>query len=293
MKPAILETSLPYPKRSGKVRDVYDLGDKLLIIATDRISAYDVVMPDGIPAKGKILTALSVFWFRKFPSFENHLISTRPEVDKKYEEQVQGRSMLVKKANVVSIECVARGYLAGSGWKEYQKSQTVCGIRLPPGLIQCDKLPEPIFTPATKEESGHDINISFEEMTERVGRELAVELKKRTLSLYSRAADYAASRGVIIADTKFEFGKLPDGKLILIDEVLTPDSSRFWPMEDYKPGLDQPSFDKQYLRNWLEKQAWDKTPPAPRLPPDLIDGTRERYLDAYRLLTGSGFGEME
>jgi len=280
MRPAILETSLPYPKRSGKVRDVYDLGDKLLIIATDRISAYDVVMPDGIPAKGKILTALSVFWFRKFPSFENHLISTRPEVDKKYEEQVQGRSMLVKKANVVPIECVARGYLAGSGWKEYQKSQTVCGIRLPAGLIQCDKLPEPIFTPATKEESGHDINISFEEMTERVGRELAVELKKRTLSLYSRAADYAASRGVIIADTKFEFGKLPDGKLILIDEVLTPDSSRFWPMEDYKPGQDQPSFDKQYLRNWLEKQAWDKTPPAPRLPPDLIDGTRERYLDA-------------
>jgi len=291
MLDALLRSHLPFPVRRGKVRDVYDLGDKLLIVATDRISAYDVVMPNGIPDKGKILTALSLFWFEKYGrQFENHLLAARmkdfpPEL-RKFSDQLQGRSMLVKKATVVPIECVARGYLAGSGWKEYHRSHTVCGIPLPHGLHQCDKLPAPIFTPATKEESGHDINISFEEMVNRVGVETATQLRDRTLALYTTAATYAASRGVIIADTKFEFGQLPDGRLILIDEVLTPDSSRFWPADDYEPGHDQTSFDKQFVRNYLEAQPWNKTPPAPELPPEVVMGTRERYLQAYRKLTG-------
>jgi phosphoribosylaminoimidazole-succinocarboxamide synthase len=277
--------------RRGKVRDVYDVGDALLIVATDRISAYDCVMPNGIPDKGKILTALSLFWFQRFAGkFENHLIATEvaryPANLRPFAPQLEGRSMLVKKAKVIPIECVARGYLAGSGWKEYQASQTVCGIALPSGLRQCDKLPAPIFTPATKEESGHDINISFEEAARRVGPELAALLRDRTLSLYMQAADYAATHGVIIADTKFEFGQLPDGRVILIDEVLTPDSSRFWPADEYEPGHDQPSFDKQYVRNYLESQPWDKTPPAPRLPPEVVVGTRRRYLEAYERLTG-------
>lgn len=288
---ALMQSTLPLPVRRGKVRDVYDLGDSLLIVATDRISAYDVVMPNGIPGKGKMLTALSLFWFEKFGrQFENHLIAT--EVDKyppqvrAFRDQLEGRSMWVKKASVVPIECVARGYLAGSGWKEYQKTQTVCGIKLPAGLRQCDKLPSPIFTPATKEETGHDINIDFDEMVRRVGKDTATQLRDRTLALYTAAADYAAGRGVIIADTKFEFGQLPDGRMILIDEVLTPDSSRFWPADQYQPGKDQPSFDKQYVRNYLEAQPWDKTPPAPALPADVIDGTRKRYLEAYEKLTG-------
>jgi phosphoribosylaminoimidazole-succinocarboxamide synthase len=248
-------------------------------------------MPNGIPDKGKILTALSLFWFEKYGrQFENHLIAARlkdfPKELQKYAEQLQGRSMLVKKATVVPIECVARGYLAGSGWKEYHRSHTVCGIPLPHGLHQCDKLPAPIFTPATKEESGHDINISFDEMVRRVGLDVATQLRDRTIALYTTAATYAASRGVIIADTKFEFGQLPDGRLILIDEVLTPDSSRFWPADDYEPGHDQPSFDKQFVRNYLEAQPWDKTPPAPELPPEVVMGTRERYLQSYRKLTG-------
>jgi phosphoribosylaminoimidazole-succinocarboxamide synthase len=205
---------------------------------------------------------------------------------REFAPQIAGRSMLVKKAQVVPIECVARGYLAGSGWKEYQQTQSVCGVRLPPGLRQCDKLPQPIFTPATKEESGHDINVSFEEAARRVGAETAAMLRDRTLSLYTQAADYAAQRGVIIADTKFEFGRLPDGRLILIDEILTPDSSRFWPADQYQPGRDQPSFDKQFVRNWLERQPWNKTPPAPSLPPDVVEGTRRRYLEAYERLTG-------
>jgi phosphoribosylaminoimidazole-succinocarboxamide synthase len=290
MSAALLQSTLPFPVRRGKVRDVYDLGDKLLIVASDRISAFDCVMPNGIPNKGTILTALSLFWFEKFAGqFENHLLATElkdfPAKLQRFADQLRGRSMLVKKAAVVPIECVARGYLAGSGWKEYQTSQTVCGIKLPPGLRQCDKLPQPIFTPATKEESGHDINISFDEAAERVGKEVASTLRDRTLSLYSQAAAYAATHGVIIADTKFEFG-LFEGRHILIDEVLTPDSSRFWPADEYSPGHDQPSFDKQFVRNWLESQPWDKNPPAPPLPDEVIRGTRARYLGAYERLTG-------
>lgn len=286
-----MTSELPFPVRRGKVRDVYDLGEALLIVATDRISAYDVIMPNGIPDKGKILTALSLFWFEKFGDrFENHLIATElkkyPQALQKYGNQIEDRSMLVKKAEVIPIECVARGYLAGSGWKEYQKTQTVCGVMLPPGLRQCDKLPEAIFTPATKEESGHDINISFNETAERIGRDLAGMMRERTLSLYTKAAEYARAKGVIIADTKFEFGKLADGRVILIDEVLTPDSSRFWPADRYQPGRDQESFDKQFVRNYLEGQPWDKTPPAPRLPEEVVAGTRSRYLEAYEKLTG-------
>jgi len=287
-----LQSDLPFPVRRGKVRDVYDLGDALLIIATDRISAFDCIMPNGIPDKGKILTALSLFWFQRFAGrFEHHLLAADvkdyPADLQKYADQLTGRSMWVTKAQVVPIECVARGYLAGSGWKEYQKSQTVCGIKLPAGLKQCDRLPQPIFTPATKEESGHDINIPFEEMLKRLGEKVAGELKKRTLDLYGSAAEYALSRGIIIADTKFEFGELPDGKLILIDEVLTPDSSRFWPADQYQPGRDQPSFDKQFVRNYLETLDWNKLPPAPPLPPEVVAGTRQRYLEAYHQLTGN------
>ena len=291
MLEAFLRSNLPFPVRRGKVRDVYDLGDRLLIVATDRISAYDVVMPNGIPDKGKILTALSLFWFERYgKQFEHHLLTARfkdyPKELHKFEPQLRGRSMLVEKAQVVPIECVARGYLAGSGWKEYTRSHTVCGIPLPHGLHQCDKLPGPIFTPATKEEAGHDINIGYDEMVARVGADTAKELRDKTLALYASAAQYAAGRGVIIADTKFEFGRLPDGKLILIDEILTPDSSRFWPADDYEPGHDQTSFDKQFVRNWLEAQPWDKTPPAPALPEEVVQGTRRRYLEAYERLTG-------
>jgi phosphoribosylaminoimidazole-succinocarboxamide synthase len=291
MPQALLQSDLPFPVRRGKVRDVYDLGEPLLIVATDRISAFDCIMPNGIPDKGVILTALSLFWFERFASdFENHLIATDvaqyPTGLQPFAEQIWGRSMLVKKASVVPIECVARGYLAGSGWKEYQTSGKVCGVPLPPGLRQCDRLPEPIFTPATKEESGHDMNITFDEAAARVGESLASELRDRTLSLYALASDYALSRGIIIADTKFEFGLLPDGRVILVDEVLTPDSSRFWPLEGYAPGRDQPSFDKQFVRNYLEGLAWDKTPPAPELPEEVVHGTRKRYMDAYQRLTG-------
>jgi phosphoribosylaminoimidazole-succinocarboxamide synthase len=291
MTDALLHTDLPFPKRAGKVRDVYDLGDSLLIVATDRISAFDCIMPNGIPGKGKILTALSLFWFDLVKNeFENHLLSADvadfPAALAPFADVLRGRSMWVKKAQVVPIECVARGYLAGSGWKEYQQSQTVCGISLPRGLKQCQQLPEPIFTPATKEESGHDINISFDETAGRIGPDLAATLRDRTLRLYSRAAQHARSRGVIIADTKFEFGKLPDGRLIVVDEVLTPDSSRFWPAAGYEPGHDQPSYDKQFVRNWLEKQDWNKQPPAPALPRDVVEGTLARYREAYQKLTG-------
>ena len=294
MADALLNTDLPFPVRRGKVRDVYDLGDTLLIVATDRISAFDCVMPNGIPDKGRILTALSVFWFRRFAhQFENHLVPSDvrefPQGVRSLDPQIAARAMLVRKTRVVPIECVARGYLAGSGWKEYQQSQTVCGIRLPAGLRQCDKLPTPIFTPATKEESGHDVNIGFDETVARVGEGVATQLRDRTLSLYTQAAEYARTRGIIIADTKFEFGQLPDGKLILIDEMLTPDSSRFWPADQYEPGHDQPSFDKQFVRNWLESQPWDKRPPAPKLPDEVVVGTRQRYLEAYERLTGTKF----
>src|SRR5688572_11099069 len=291
MAPALLTTDLPFPVRRGKVRDVYDLGDRLLIVASDRISAFDVVMPNGIPDKGKILTHLSLFWFEKFGrQFEHHLITARlsemPKELQKHAEFLKGRAMLVKKAKVIPIECVARGYLAGSGWKEYQRTHTVCGVPLPPGLKHCSKIPAPIFTPATKEEHGHDINISFEEMVARVGPDVATQLRDKTLALYTSAAQYASAKGLIIADTKFEFGQLADGRIVLIDEVLTPDSSRFWPADDYEPGHDQPSYDKQFVRNYLEAQDWDKKPPAPVLPPEVVMGTRERYLQAYRKLTG-------
>jgi phosphoribosylaminoimidazole-succinocarboxamide synthase len=294
MTGVLLQSELPFPVRHGKVRDVYDLGDALLIVATDRISAFDCVMPNGIPDKGKILTSLSLFWFNKFAAqFENHLIATDlkdyPQSLRGFADQLAGRSMLVKKANVVPIECVARGYLAGSGWKEYRQSQSVCGIKLPLGLRQCDKLPAPIFTPATKEETGHDVNVSFDQTATLIGHELAAQLRDKTLDLYTRAADYAATRGIIIADTKFEFGQLPGGKLILIDEVLTPDSSRFWPADKYAPGRDQESFDKQFVRNWLEKQPWNKQPPAPALPEDVVAGTRQKYLEAYERITGTSF----
>jgi phosphoribosylaminoimidazole-succinocarboxamide synthase len=292
MSTALMQSSLPFPVRRGKVRDVYDLGESLLIVATDRISAFDCVMPNGIPDKGKVLTALSLFWFEKLKALNipNHLIETDaakyPAQLQPYREQLGGRSMLVKKASVIPIECVARGYLAGSGWKEYRQSQTVCGIGLPAGLRQCDKLPEAIFTPATKEESGHDINVDFQHVAHAIGQGVAESLRDTTLKIYRWAADYAATRGVTIADTKFEFGTLPDGRIILIDEVLTPDSSRFWPADKYQPGRDQESFDKQFVRNWLESQPWDKTPPAPALPEEVVAGTRRRYVEAYELLTG-------
>jgi phosphoribosylaminoimidazole-succinocarboxamide synthase len=292
MSNALLQSTLPLPVRRGKVRDVYDLGEALLIVATDRISAFDCVMPNGIPDKGKILTALSLFWFEKVRELDVpiHLIASEvggyPASVRGYADQLEGRSMLVRKARVVPIECVARGYLAGSGWKEYRESQSVCGIGLPGGLKQCEQLPEPIFTPATKEESGHDININFSQAAERIGRGLAENLREQTLRIYRWAADFARRRGVIIADTKFEFGTSPDGQFMLIDEVLTPDSSRFWPADQYQPGRDQPSFDKQFVRNWLESQPWDKTPPAPMLPQEVVQGTRARYVEAFELLTG-------
>ena len=292
MADALLQSTLPLPVRRGKVRDVYDLGDTLLIVASDRISAFDCIMPNGIPDKGRILTALSLFWFEllKDVAPPNHLIATDvkdyPKSVAPYADQLEGRSMWVKKADVVPIECVARGYLAGSGRKEYQQWGAICGVRLPAGLQQCSQLPEPIFTPATKVESGHDLNVSFDQIAKRIGRDFAERLQGITLALYKHAADYARQRGVIIADTKFEFGLLPDGELLLIDEVLTPDSSRFWPADKYEPGHDQPSFDKQYVRNWLESQPWGKTPPAPMLPPDVVAGTRTRYIEAYELITG-------
>ena len=296
MPSALLRSDLPFEVRRGKVRDVYEVGeDSLLIVASDRISAFDVIMGEGIPEKGKILTAISLFWFELLGrEFAHHLISadveSYPAALRAFSEQIRGRSMLVKKTAVVPIECVARGYLAGSGWVEYQRNGMVCGQKLPSGLRQCERLPAPIFTPATKEESGHDVNISFEEMSERVGGELAEELRRRTLLIYSKAAAYAGGRGVIIADTKFEFGRLPSGEIILIDEVLTPDSSRFWSADVYEAGHDQPSFDKQFLRNWLQAQPWDKKAPAPALPAEVIEGTARRYREAYARLTGRGWG---
>jgi phosphoribosylaminoimidazole-succinocarboxamide synthase len=261
-----------------------------LIVVTDRISAFDVVLPNPIPYKGAVLTALSLFWFDFLKDVvPNHLISTDvdsyPAPLELYRDQLEGRSMLVVRADVFPIECVARGYLVGSGWKEYQQTGEVCGVKLPAGLRESDKLPEPIFTPATKAETGHDINISEREMADRIGEDVTRELKKLTLMLYSRASEFADSRGIIIADTKFEFG-VKDGKVILVDEALTPDSSRFWPKESYQPGRGQQSFDKQYLRDYLETVTWDKQPPGPNLPETVVARTSEKYLEAYRLLTG-------
>jgi len=292
MSAPVLETSLEhYPVRRGKVRDIYDLGDQLLMISTDRISAYDWVLPSGIPDKGRVLTQVSAFWFDRL-DVPHHLLSTELEnaglPDETDLEQLSGRSMLVRKCEVVPIECVVRGYLDGSGWKEYQKSGTVCGIKLPSGLKQCSKLDEPIFTPATKEETGHDINISFERMVEIIGEGPAEELRRRSIDIYLRGAEYARQRGIIIADTKFEWGRF-DGELILIDEVLTPDSSRFWPADQYEPGHGQPSFDKQFVRDWLSATDWDKNSPPPALPEDVIAKTREKYIEAYEQLTGQKF----
>ena len=279
----------------GKVRDIYDLGSQLLIVATDRISAFDVVMPNGIPDKGRVLTATSLFWFELTENIvENHLITADateyPACIGKYLEVLAGRSMLVKRAEVVPAECVVRGYLAGSGWREYREKGTVCGIALPEGMRESDRLPEPMFTPATKAESGHDINITPEQAMEIAGEEAYRELERLSLAAYQRAADHARERGIIIADTKFEFGR-HEGRLILIDEVLTPDSSRFWPAEEYEPGRAQRSFDKQPVRDYLDSLDWDKRPPAPELPPEVVEGTSERYREALRLLTGRGLEE--
>jgi phosphoribosylaminoimidazole-succinocarboxamide synthase len=300
--PALLETHVSgLPVRRGKVRDVYDLGDRLLLVATDRISAFDWIMPTGIPDKGRILTQLSAFWFQRL-GVPNHVLSTDvaelplpPDADR---AGLAGRSTVVRKCRVVPVECVVRGYLEGSGWKEYQASGTVCGIRLPVGLGQCSQLPQPIFTPATKEESGHDQNIPFDRMAEIVGQPVAEELRRRSLDIYTRAAEYARSCGIIIADTKFEFGWLDgpggnpheaSGELILIDEVLTPDSSRFWPADQYQPGKAQASFDKQYLREWLETTGWDKNSPPPALPATVVAQTRAKYVEAFERLTKRAF----
>ena len=274
----------------GKVRDLYSLNGHLLFVATDRISAFDYVLATGIPEKGRVLTQLSLFWFDFLKgTVNNHLVTARvedyPAPLRKYDDDLRGRSMLVAKAQMVDIECVARGYLSGSGWKEYQQSGSVCGIKLPAGLKESDKLPEPIFTPATKALSGHDENISFDEMAKRTGKELAEKLRDLTLNIYKKAADYAAGRGIIIADTKFEFGHTEKG-LILADEVLTPDSSRFWPADKYRPGRAQESYDKQFVRDYLEAIKWNKQPPAPALPPDVAQKTSEKYIQAYRVLAG-------
>jgi len=288
----VLETSLAgLPVRRGKVRDIYDLGDQLLLVATDRISAFDWVLPTGIPDKGRVLTKLSQVWFDRLGE-SHHLISADvddmplpPGADRR---QLEGRTMLVRKTQVVPIECVVRGYISGSAWKEYRQSQSVCGIALPAGLKESDKLEQPIFTPATKEESGHDINISFEEMVKIVGKDVATELRDRSLGVYQRGAEYARTKGIVIADTKFEWGK--SGKeLILIDEVLTPDSSRFWPADEYQPGRGQPSFDKQFVRDWLEQSGWDKDSQPPALPDHVVQKTREKYVEAYERLSGKKF----
>ncbi len=289
----MLETDLSGVERfsRGKVRDVYTIGDdRLLIIATDRISAFDYILPTGIPHKGRVLTQLSLFWFEFLKDLTpNHLLTANvddyPDPLPKFRDQLEGRSMLVKRAEMVQIECVARGYLAGSGWKEYRQQGTVCGIPLPAGLRDGDRLPNPIFTPSTKAQSGHDENISFDETCAIVGAELAGRLRDLTIEIYSRAARYAESRGIIIADTKFEFGFV-DGRLILGDEVLTPDSSRFWPADTWRPGGAQFSFDKQYVRDYLESIHWNKQPPAPPLPAEVAAHTTEKYVQAYRALTG-------
>ena len=276
--------------RSGKVREVFDLGETLLFVATDRISAFDVILPDPIPHKGAVLNQISAFWFKRFNDIENHLVTANPEEFPKelqsFREQLAGRSMIVKKTKPLPVECVVRGYLAGSGWKEYQQSQSVCGIKLPAGLKLASQLPEPIFTPATKAEEGHDENIDMKRCAQVLGEELADRVKALSLEIYSRGRDYAAQAGIIVADTKFEFGVV-NGDLLLIDECLTPDSSRFWPKDQYAIGQSPPSFDKQFVRDYLETLDWDKSPPAPRLPEDVIEKTSVKYLEAFRRLTGN------
>ena len=290
MSSVVLETNFPglVLRGRGKVRDIYDLGDRLLIVATDRLSAFDVVLPTPIPDKGRVLTQLSLFWFKKlWDVVPNHVISGSefPKELAPYREALRGRAMLVRRTNPIPIECVVRGYLAGSGWKEYQATGQVCGITLPPDLRESDRLPEPIFTPATKAVSGHDVNISFDEMAARLSKPIAERLEALSLEIYRLAAQYAAERGILIADTKFEFG-MAGNELVWIDEALTPDSSRFWPADQYAPGRPQPSFDKQYVRDYLERIGWSKKPPAPELPPDVVAATRAKYREAYERLTG-------
>jgi len=276
--------------RSGKVREVFDLGETLLFVVTDRISAFDVILADPIPHKGAVLNQISAFWFKRFGDVPNHLVTANfeefPDELQEFREQLVGRSMTVKKTKPLPVECVVRGYLAGSGWKEYQQSQSVCGIKLPAGLKLASQLPEPIFTPATKAEEGHDENIDMKRCAQIIGEELADRVKALSLEIYSRGRDHAAQRGIIVADTKFEFGTV-DGDLLLIDECLTPDSSRFWPKDQYAVGQSPPSFDKQFVRDYLETLDWDKTPPAPRLPKDVVEKTSAKYLEAFRRLTGN------
>ncbi len=285
-------TEIGTPRR-GKVRDVYDLGESLLIVASDRLSAFDVVLPTGIPDKGKVLTKLSAFWFREVATIvENHIIETDvekyPEPLKRYKDQLRDRSMIVRKAKVIPVECVVRGYLAGSGWKEYKESRTICGIRLPEGLLESSKLQRPIFTPTTKADEGHDMNITFGQMSEMVGERLAERLLSLSINIYEKACAVAEKRGIIIADTKFEFG-LIDGEIIIVDEALTPDSSRFWSKRSYKAGESQDSYDKQIVRDYLNTLDWGKTYPGPELPAEIVRKTRSRYIEIYEILTGQRF----
>ena len=295
MSAVLLESALPNRTYRGKVRDTYDLGDHLLIVATDRISALDVVLPTGIPSKGEVLTRLSAWWFERVRDVvPNHFVAlitaeNAGTIPLPLDERYFGRSMLVRKAQRLNAECIARGYITGSGWKDYQRSGAVCGIPLPTGLRESERLPDPIFTPSTKADVGHDENISYEQLEELVGEEAANAMKIRTLAVYNYAHAVALERGIIIADTKLEWGRLPSGELILIDEVLTPDSSRFWPADTYRPGGSPPSFDKQYVRDWLLASGWDRTPPGPELPPEVVSGTRTRYVDAFERLTGARF----
>ncbi|AMM40036.1 phosphoribosylaminoimidazole-succinocarboxamide synthase [Candidatus Desulfofervidus auxilii] len=290
----VFETNLPNlgPLHRGKVRDIYDLGKHLLIIATDRISAFDVVMPDAIPDKGYVLTQISLYWFKKKENIvPHHLVTAEvsefPSVCQKYTSILDARSMLVKKTRPLPVECIVRGYLAGSAWKDYQKTGEICGYKLPPGMKEAEKLPEPLFTPSTKAKEGHDVNITFEQMVSILGNEkMAQEIKEYSLTIYKQAVDIAFKKGIIIADTKFEFGLDENDRLILIDELLTPDSSRFWPKEQYQPGHPQPSFDKQYLRDYLQNINWNKKPPAPELPQEVIMKTREKYFEALHRLLG-------
>ena len=290
MSAVVSQTDFPKLKLRGrgKVRDIYDLGDRLLIVATDRLSAFDVVLPTPIPDKGRVLTQLSLFWFTLLSDIvPNHVVSADhfPPALADYAVALKGRSMLVRRTKPLPIECVVRGYISGSGWKDYQRTGGICGIPLPGGLQESDRLPEPIFTPSTKATTGHDENITFEETISRIGRTLAERSRDLSLALYQRAAEHASARGIVIADTKFEFGLL-DEELIWIDEALTPDSSRFWPASQYSPGKSQPSFDKQYVRDYLEQIGWNKQPPAPALPPDVTEATRQKYREAYQRITG-------
>jgi len=290
MSAVILKTDFPGLKlrARGKVRDIYELGDQLVIVVTDRLSAFDVVLPTPIPDKGRVLTQLSLFWFEKLASLvPNHVISATNFTGAlaPYADSLKGRAMLVRRTEPVPIECVVRGYVSGSGWKDFQKTGSICGISLPAGLRESDRLPEPIFTPSTKATTGHDENISFDETVARIGRPLTEKLRDTSLAIYKSAAEFASARGIIIADTKFEFGQI-GSELIWIDEALTPDSSRFWPGNQYMPGKPQPSFDKQYVRDYLEKIGWNKQPPAPELPPDVVAATTEKYREAYQRVTG-------